>query len=59
MSASSAGPIGMPKASMARSSVSGFTPSSIMRKAFCMYGPSTRLTRKPGASFTGSGSLSI
>ena len=24
-----------------------------------MYGPSTRLTRKPGASFTGSGSLSI
>ena len=24
-----------------------------------MYGPSTRFTRKPGESFTGSGSLSI
>src|SRR5439155_1130553 len=56
---SAAGPIGMPKSSIARSSVSGFTPWSSMRNALYMYGPSTRLTRNPGASFTGSGSLSI
>ena len=45
--------------SIALSIVSGLTPSSSIRNAFGMYGPSTRLTRKPGASFTGSGSLSI
>ena len=36
VSASSAGPIGMPNSSIAASSVSGFMPSSSMRKAFCM-----------------------
>jgi len=36
VSASSAGPIGMPKSSIARSSVSGFTPWSSMRNALYM-----------------------
>ncbi len=34
-------------------------PSSTQRIAVIRYGASTRLTRKPGALFTGSGSLSI
>jgi hypothetical protein len=39
--------------------VSGAMPSSTQRIASIRYGASTRLTRKPGALFTGSGSLSI
>ena len=53
------GPIGMPKASAASSTTSGAIPSSTQRMAVIRYGASTRLTRKPGALFTGSGSLSI
>ena len=59
VSASSIGPIGMPNASAASSTVSGAMPSSTQRIAAIRYGASTRLTRKPGALFTGSGSLSI
>ena len=59
VSASSIGPIGMPNASAASSTVSGAMPSSTARIAAIRYGASTRLTRNPGALFTGSGSLSI
>ena len=59
VSASSIGPIGMPNASAASSTVSGAMPSSTQRIAAIRYGASTRLTRKPGALFTGSGSLSM
>ena len=59
VSASSIGPIGMPNASAASSTVSGAMPSSTARIAAIRYGASMRLTRKPGALFTGSGSLSI
>ncbi len=59
MSASSIGPIGMPNASAASSTTSGAIPSSTQRIAVIRYGASSRLTRKPGALRTGSGSLSI
>ncbi len=59
VSASSIGPIGIPNASAASSTVSGAMPSSTQRIASIRYGASTRLTRKPGALLTGSGSLSI
>ena len=59
VSASSIGPIGMPNASAASSTVSGASPSSTAFIAAIRYGASTRLTRNPGALFTGSGSLSI
>ena len=49
VSASSIGPIGMPNASAASSTVSGAMPSSTQRIAAIRYGASTRLTRKPGA----------
>ena len=59
VSASSIGPIGMPKPTAASSTVSGAMPSSTACIAAMRYGASSRLTRKPGALFTGSGSLSI
>ena len=59
VSASSIGPIGIPNASAASSTASGAIPSSTARIAAIRYGARMRLTRKPGALFTGSGSLSI
>ena len=53
------GPTGMPNASAASSTVSGAMPSSTQRIASMRYGARMRLTRKPGALLTGSGSLSI
>jgi hypothetical protein len=59
VSASSIGPIGIPNWSAASSMVSGAIPSSTQRIAVIRYGASTRLTRNPGALFTGNGSRSI
>jgi hypothetical protein len=59
VSASSSGPIGIPNASAASSTISGAMPWSTPRIASSRYGARIRLTRKPGALFTGSGSLSI
>ena len=58
-SASSIGPIGMPKSSAALSMVSFFMPASSITSASSRYGVSARLTRKPGALFTGAGSRSM
>ena len=58
-SANSIGPMGMPKSSAALSMVSFFMPASSITSASSRYGVSARLTRKPGALFTGAGSRSM
>ncbi len=57
-SASSIGPIGIPKLTAVASITASGTPSCAANMASCRYGISTRLTRNPGALLHGTGSLS-